>query len=424
MRFGVIATLSWCVLIAGGGHALPQELSPRPPDAIPGLAIPVKSDAPVAALSGADDRDGGTISASAPCGPPGKIWGDAEVLLWWMRGTNVPPLLSVSPPGTPRAAVGVLGAPGTTVAFGGDQPNQDLRVGGRVTAGMWLNCEQSAGLEAYYFQLNTQASGTAAGSPALVGRPFFDAATGRPNAELVSFPGLVNGNAQASVSSGGLLGAGLLGRCNLCCACNYRLDLLAGYRFLYLTDRIGINEDLTSTDVTQAAAPLGTRILLTDRFSTRNTFHGFDGGLAGEYRWGNWLVQGKATVALGDSREVADISGFTTVASPGLPATTMPGGFLALTSNMGRHSRDAIAFVPEIDARIGYQLTPGLRLYASYTFLYWSQVLRAGEQIDTAVNPGLLPPPLAGATPLRPAFTFNGTGAWVQGVSLGLELRY
>jgi hypothetical protein len=341
-----------------------------------------------------------------------------------MSGARLPPLLTASPPGTPRAAVGVLGAPGTTVLFGGNQVNQDLRIGGRFTAGMWLDCQQTIGLEAYYFQLNTQATGVTAGSPAIVGRPFFDISKGRPNAELVSLPGIVNGEAPDNASSGGLLGAGLLGRCNLCCGCNYRLDFLVGYRFLYLSDRVVVDENLLSTDPAQVAAPLGTRILITDQFSTQNTFHGLDLGLAGTRWWGKWMLQSQARIAVGDSHEVADIFGATTNIIPGFPATTLPGGLLALTSNIGRHTRDAIAFVPEFDLRLGYQVTPNLRLYAGYTFLFWSQVLRAGDQIDTVVNPGLLPPPILGTTPLRPAFNFNGTSVWAQGINLGLAMRY
>jgi hypothetical protein len=347
-----------------------------------------------------------------------------DVLLWWMSGARVPPLLAASPPGTPRAAAGVLGAPGTTVLFGGDQVNQDLRVGGRVTAGMWLDCEQTCGIEAYFFEVGTRATGVAAGTPNIVGRPFLDVPPGTQNAELVNFPGIVSGTAQASASSGGLIGAGFLGRCNLCCGCNYRLDFLAGYRFLYLSDRVGVNENLVSTDPTQATALLGTNILLSDRFSTQNTFHGLDVGLAGDYRWGRWIVDGKTRIALGASHEVADIFGSTTVIAPGFAPVSAPGGLLALSSNSGHHTRDIVAFVPEVNARLGYQLTPHMRLYAGYTFLFWNQVLRAGDQIDLAVNPALLPPPIPGAAPARPAFNFNGTGVWAQGIDLGLELRF
>jgi hypothetical protein len=332
--------------------------------------------------------------------------------------------LTSSPPGTPRAEAGVIGAPGTTVIFGGNHVNQDLRIGGRITAGMWLDCQQTIGLEAYYFQLNTLATGVTAGSPDIIGRPFFDISKGRPNAQLVSFPGILNGEAPASASSGGLVGAGLLARCNLCCGCNCRLDCLAGYRFLYLSDRVTIGEDLLSTDVAEVAAPLGTRILITDQFSTQNTFHGLDLGLAGTRWWDKWMLQSQARIAVGDSHEVADVFGATTTIHPGFAPTTLPGGILALPSNIGRHTRDAIAFVPEFDLRLGYQVTPNLRVYAGYTFLFWSQVLRAGDQIDTVVNPGLLPPQIPGTAPLRPAFNFNGTSVWSQGISLGLALRF
>src|SRR5262245_44853218 len=80
--------------------------------------------------------------APAPCGPalcptpevaapagdpvgdrPGRVWLEAEALLWWMRGADLPPLVTTSPPGTPLTRAGVLGSPGTEVLFGGNQVN-------------------------------------------------------------------------------------------------------------------------------------------------------------------------------------------------------------------------------------------------------------------------------------------------------------
>ena len=58
-----------------------------------------------------------------------------------------------------------------------------------------------------------------------------------------------------------------------------------------------------------------------------------------------------------------------------------------------------------------------------YSFLYWSRVERAGDQIDTTVNPTQIPPgALAGEA--RPAFPFNTTDFWAQGVRFGLEYNY
>jgi hypothetical protein len=60
-----------------------------------------------------------------------------------------------------------------------------------------------------------------------------------------------------------------------------------------------------------------------------------------------------------------------------------------------------------------------------YTFLYWGEVLRAGNQIDQVVNTNLLPPatgPVSG--PLRPAARLADSSFWAQGISLGLELNF
>src|SRR6266496_5985866 len=41
------------------------------------------------------------------CGPPGRAWVRAEYLLWAVKGQPLPPLLTTSPPGTPRENAGV-----------------------------------------------------------------------------------------------------------------------------------------------------------------------------------------------------------------------------------------------------------------------------------------------------------------------------
>jgi hypothetical protein len=360
---------------------------------------------------------------------PERFWVNGEALLWWMKSANLPPLVTASPPGTPRADVGVLGTPGTTVEFGGSPVNGDLRLGGRITAGLWLDCDQTFGVEGYFFQLADQTQRFTGGTPANVGRPFIDTKTGLPNAELVSFPGFLNGNLQASASSGSLIGAGVLARASLCCGCDccvggYRLDALVGYRFLSLTDRVGISENLTSTDPAQTVAPLGTNILLADSFHTTNQFHGADLGLAGEGRWNSWTLGGTVRVALGCTHERADINGSTTVTVPGFLPVISSGGLLALSSNSGVHTRDAFAVVPEVRLQLAYDLSACMRVHVGYSFLYWSQVVRAGDQIDLVVNPALLPPALPGASPQRPAFNFQGTGFWAQGIDLGLEFRF
>ena len=74
---------------------------------------------------------------------------------------------------------------------------------------------------------------------------------------------------------------------------------------------------------------------------------------------------------------------------------------------------------------VGLQLTRHLKLYAGYSLLWVSTVARAGEQIDPVVNMTQFPirsgnGPLVG--PARPAFHFDGTDFWAQGLNFGLEL--
>jgi hypothetical protein len=358
---------------------------------------------------------------------PGRVWVDTEYLLWWMRGAHLPPLVTASPPGTPATQAGVLGAPGTVTLFGGDRVNDEVRSGGRFTLGAWLNDCQTLGVEGDFFMLSNQGTGFAASSTGnpILARPFFDATTGRPNSELVAFPGLLAGNVYANAGSTGLLGADALLRCNLCRGCNYRLDAIGGYRYLQLSDHLGIAEDLVATSPTNPnLIPLGTRFSVGDQFDTRNQFHGFDFGFKGEFRHGPWVLQGVAQAAVGNNHESVSISGATTVNDPGFAPVTSAGGLLALPSNIGHFTRDRVEVIPEFGARLGYQVTPGIQAFAGYSVLYWADVARAGNEVDQVVNPNLLAGSATQAGPRRPAPMVSGSSFWAQGINLGLEFRY
>src|SRR5204862_492234 len=83
--------------------------------------------------------------------------------------------------------------------------------------------------------------------------------------------------------------------------------------------------------------------------------------------------------------------------------TEAQGGLLALPSNIGRYSRDRFAVLPEASINLGYQVTPWLRATAGYTFLYCSNVVRPGDQVNLAVNPTQLPSNLTAPAPSGPA---------------------
>ena len=99
-----------------------------------------------------------------------------------------------------------------------------------------------------------------------------------------------------------------------------------------------------------------------------------------------------------------------------------PHGLLAQPSNSGSFQRNRFAVAPDLGANIGYQVTDHLRAFVGYDFLYLSEVVRAGDQVDLRVNPNQLRGVAGG--PALPAFNFHGSDYWAQGVSFGLEFKY
>ena len=47
---------------------------------------------------------------------------------------------------------------------------------------------------------------------------------------------------------------------------------------------------------------------------------------------------------------------------------------------------DKFAVVPEVGFNVGYQVTPHLKFFVGYSMLYWSRVLRAGDQVDPMID--------------------------------------
>ena len=134
-----------------------------------------------------------------------------------------------------------------------------------------------------------------------------------------------------------------------------------------------------------------------------------------------------AKLALGATQELVVIDGGTTLSQPGAAPVTAPGGVLAQTSNIGRYFRNEFAVVPEIGLKLGWQIRPHVAANVGYNFLYWSHVVRPGDQLDRTVNPSLAPTDQLFGNGLganRPAFDFQSSSFWAQGLTVGLTFRY
>lgn len=377
-----------------------------------------------------------------PCGNPHFIWGDAQYLLWWTEGMRLPPLVTTSPVGTPREQAGVLGQPGTQILLGNEDVLDEYRNGLRGRLGIWFDRENHWGVQGEWLGLEDLSesftfTSESNGQPILA-RPFFNVNPRNPftmafdppareDSELVSFPNVLRGTITVDTMTQ-IYSAGAALRMNVACdpvrACLgadfTRVDLLTGYRYFHFEDSIHITENLASL-----GTPVPSTFSVFDTFETSNDFHGVDVGFTSHTQWRRLSLDLLVRTALGNVQQEVTIQGGTTTTVAGAGTDVATGGLLALPSNIGTYSRDRFAVIPELGATFGFELFPNWRVTAGYTFLYWHPVVRAGNQIDLDVNPDQLPPPImpmAGAS--RPAFAFQESGYWAQGVNVGLQGRW
>jgi hypothetical protein len=239
------------------------------------------------------------------------------------------------------------------------------------------------------------------------------------SALLVASPGASFGNVRVSTSNL-FWGADANARVNLCGDCFYRVDLLAGFRYLELKDGLEI---VSLSDTLPPSGP--TKVV--DTFNTINRFYGGQIGAAVDFCRGSWFLDFRGKLALGAIRRVAAIDGSTTFTSSGSPMV-VPGGLFAQPTNIGYHTNTDFGVVPELGARIGYQFTRYFRAYIGYSLIYLAKnVSQPGDQIDRAVNVNQIPA-LGQLAPVlsdfRPAFTFLNTDFWAQGFQFGMELNF
>jgi hypothetical protein len=364
---------------------------------------------------------------AAPVRPAGqRFYVRGEYLMWWLRGDPLPVLATTSAP----ADFGVLGAPTTEVLFGGRSVMSGPFSGGRFFAGYWFDvCGKPLGVEFGGFFVGPRSTNFQTNTLAhpVIARPFFGLNNGQETSQLTSLPNVAAGQLTitAPTSLWGLEGNVL---CPLCCGCNYRVNLLAGFRNINLDENLTITESIQGLST---APPPFTNQMITvqDRFSTQNHFYGGQVGAQARWYFGRWSVEGFTKLAIGGTEQNLQISGFQRFVAPDGTVQNFTGGLLALPSNIGHFTREVFSFVPEVGVNLGYQILPNLRGFVGYNFLYWTNVIRPGTSIDrnldvTQIPNFVLNPHPAPVPGPHPAPVFHETGFWGQGITLGLEFTY
>jgi len=387
----------------------------------------------------AGDAEGEVIEGGCPdcsgadCGHgyrTSRTWGAVEYLLWWSKDRPIPPLVTTSPPGTPvntgapdfTPVAGTLGQPETEVLFGDESVGNGSVSGFRLQFGLWLDTNQTLGVGGRYFTLgdnDDEFFASSEGDPILA-RPFTDTSLPGENALLVAYPGVSTGSIEAQANND-IEGGDVFLRQLVYAGYGNRVDIIGGYQYSRLDDDVQIAHSLVSQDPL-IHGPVGTRIDTIDSFEVRNEFHGGTVGLMSEAEDGRLTWRLMSKVGFGKMKETVRISGNTVVTAPNNAVATNDYGLLALPTNIGTYEQDDFVIVPEGSISVGYKLTQWLEISAGYSVIYWTGVQLAGDAIDTTINPTQIGGPLFG--PARPAFAFDDTSFWAQGITFGLDWRY
>ncbi len=349
-------------------------------------------------------------------GGAGSGWVDGGALLWWAGGRNAPPLVTRHPN---AGGFPVLGAP-TQVLAGGEQPIGDQMMPGYyVGFGKWLDCDQCIGVGGRAFGLfgGTQTRTFTFDGVQSLGVPFFNTSLGIPDAYLVGFNAGVLGSNTGSISVASdldLFGAEAYLRKGVVKSGNTRIDAVGGYLFAKLDDSLILRTNYTD-GITNAVAN-GTNFVTVDQFSGSNTFHGGQIGVLAETACGKWSFSSGTKFGLGNMHQVSRVSGLFTETPPtnvGTPVSERR-GLLAQRSNSITQTRDAFAFIPQIDLKMGYQVRCNLRFDVGYSFMYFSNVVLGGNQIDSNIDiANILQIPTA------PGPKFETDSLILHGLSLG-----
>jgi hypothetical protein len=390
--------------IPNGKLAAPVLLPVGAPTAAP-VAIYHYGPTPATPAGGVDC---GQITPCAATKHGGRWWASAEFLYGATQGVWLPPLVTAGPPTAPPGEAGALYNPNGVILFGGRRELTSTRPGFLLRGGYWFDDAQTHGLDAgliYLGGLSRRFVGLSGPGGVVLARPIVG--SGGDNVGVPAagpFPGGITASADTWFIGGDVnYRRGLL--CGECC----RVDVLAGYRYLHLGDTVDV---WTASDLDLLGlVPGPAGMLVHDTFRTRNHFHGPQVGLITSCRLPSGLTLELTTkVAMGVTVAEANTLGTTLLPGGGV----VPTGLLVMPTNTVADRTNYFAVVPEAGLRVGYCLTECLKATAGYTFLYWSRVRRAAEQIDLTVDPAVG----------RPAFRNDRSDFWVQGWTLGLELRY
>jgi hypothetical protein len=361
--------------------------------------------------------------------PTGRLYGSVEFLLFEMRKGSNPPLVQVVSPEAANIAINTGELPPNAAINIFDQFGTDPNpfTGIKAFAGYWFNPAGAWGAELGYIQLFRESSefSIISGGIPVIGRNFVDVSAGRESFLRYTHPdgtqrGYIRINAPTQAAGGELnlryRGATVLAD---------RTEWISGFRYFNLRDALGIDSGASFF------TPTGEFLQSFDSaelFKAKNEFYGGQIGVENQYRLGCWTLDIGGKIAFGVVRQELDIQGVVVQTVAGQAPVGFPNNSLLFVqpTNAGSYSRDDFSVLPEFFFRVGYQLTPRVRATIGYDIIALSNVARAATGIDVGVNPNVTQFIVRNqeSSAIRPAFDFDGSDWWAQGLTLGIAVNY
>jgi hypothetical protein len=484
MKIGFLGSLA--AVLAGTGVALAQApATSAPASSPPAAAAPeTLTTAPAPAPgSGGPAAGAGVLAAPQPgCGDGGcgrhswfdcdeayrhyRLWGSLEYLLWDVKDQRVPPLASINT--VPLTLPSQGGVTTVTASFlqtpilpGGLTLTDHERSGVRLTAGFWLDDDHTWGIYANYWELEqlrttsaiaTQTNNLDINTPFVTQTGTTNTTTTTQNTSTVTTTGVGNqpitttttngstittmvpvfspvtlhGMLQAQAQASGatnVWGAEINCITQSCYFGAVTFDLALGLRYIDLTENLLVHDRMVLRATAPGlAAPITAGFDSIDAFATHNEVWAPQVAAGMEGEWGPFWLRGQAKVGVGGVHQNISLFGTGTDLATG----AVTGGFLVPRSEAGAHTRDRYTSVSEVTLNLGYALTPNVRLFAGYNYMYVVNVLRPGDQVSvSAINTQVM---LANQTTTLNVrqfdFKFSDRDIWLSGVNFGVDIRY
>ncbi len=352
---------------------------------------------------------------------PSRWFGSIEVLLMFRKGDRLPPLVTTGPD-TNADTAGEIGQAGTEVLFGGQRVLQDLRAGGRLTLGTWIDqcCSRSLVMRGWFAGEETANFGSNQSINSVITRPFLNVSDNQAAAQdtqIIAFPNRATGSISVRASSE-VYGADISARQEWFSRFGGTVDVLYGYQFMRMDESLSISSSSVSQD--DDFAPVGSVLAIDDSFEAENEFHGGQFGFASRYREGCWSFHSLAKVGFGRLRRGATLSGQTFTSIDGNDAVD-PNGLLVRSTNAGSTDDHTFGWVPELDFTFGWHQYPRFDLTFGYHVIAMTDAIQVGTLIDPDLAVNLSDPPTGQLSPTRRAE--YGT-FYVQGIHFGLQYVY